>query len=485
MEWRDYQRKAVESVLAAFAQHRSVLLISPTGSGKSVLIAELTRRLERKTIVGVHRREIVMQLAEKMRAVGLRTGVVLAGQHQDHEAPVLVGSVQSFARRASFAADFVVCDEAHHSASAQHAAFLSRYPKALVLGCTATGSRLDGRGLRDYFDTLIEAATPAELVAQGYLVAPKVFAPSTPDLTNVGMKRGDYEQTALQTAVNTSALVGDIVEHFQQHGIGPTLGFATGIAHSKALTAAFQEAGIQAEHLDGSTDHDVRLQSVARLRSGETRCLWNASLWTEGVDIPEVSTVIVARPTASLSLHLQIVGRVMRPLPGKTAVLLDHAGNTLRHGFVTDSRVWTLDGTPPTTKLTSPKAVRCNQCFAMNLPGSESCWQCGAVFPKPETPLPDVEDGTLVELRPPAPILGGPRVATWDYKKIWWEKHGTRDNAWKRFEERFAHKPCVYHGKLLHPTDPADKPARDALWYSMAKSMGSDRATATLKSRLR
>ena len=476
---RDYQHKAVEAVLSK--PHR-VCLTLPTGAGKTVVAAEIARRFNGPTLFLCHRRELVHQAAEKLRAVGLAVGVIMAGAKRS-DSPHQVASIQSLARRLKPTAELVIADECHVALSQTYRAILDAYAESKIVGLTATPVRLDGKGLGALFDELLVAATPAELIQQGFILSPRVFGPPPPSLEGVRVKRGEYDQRELAEAVDRPALVGDVADQFIKHGRGKALGFAVNVQHSRDLVAACVAKGVLAEHVDGSMPIDQRNDVFRRWRHGHTQLVFNCSVLDVGFDFPEIETLIQARPTASLVVHLQQLGRGCRPAAGKPDfVVLDHAGNFERHGFLADDRTWTLDGIEKKPREAVQKAIRCKACFAVNVPRATACWNCGAALLPEEQPAPSVGDGELVEVLPRAkPILG----ATFAVKRDWWAKFGNRPGAFGRFVDHFGHQPATYRGRLLHPTDPADKEAREALWFGMVTGMGRQKATFVMKARLR
>jgi superfamily II DNA or RNA helicase len=249
---------------------------------------------------------------------------------------------------------------------------------------------------------MLVVASSSELIAQGHLVAPTVYTvPShlLPDVSRVAIQRGDYAERALAEAVNKPALVGSIVEHALRHGRGaPTLLFAVNVDHSRQLVRELESAGIRAEHLDGSSSTEVRDAVLARLRSGETEVVSNCALFGEGLDIPQVKRVILARPTASTGLYLQQVGRVMRPFEGQQALVLDHAGSVMRHGLPQDDREFTLDSSALLTRRErdAARAARvCAQCYAVMSLASRTCPACGI---EAQHEAPEQVDGTLIEV---------------------------------------------------------------------------------------
>jgi superfamily II DNA or RNA helicase len=208
-------------------------------------------------------------------------------------------------------ADLVIVDEAHHARARSYTKIIEKYPHAVILGLTATPCRGDGRGLGNVFECLVECPSVAELIADGHLVPTKVYAPSLPDLRGVSVKRGDYVESQLAERMNNTRLVGDVVEHW--HRLGErrqTVIFATGVAHSLHIRDEFRRAGVLAEHIDGTTPVEEREAILGRLAAGKVEIVCNAMVLTEGWDQPSVSCLVLARPTKSLGLCRQMVGRV-------------------------------------------------------------------------------------------------------------------------------------------------------------------------------
>lgn len=273
-----------------------------------------------------------------------------------------------------FANGFLV-HNCHHSAAGQYQTLLANYPDAYVLGLTATPERLDGKGLDGIFHDLLEVATVPELIEQGFLVAPTCLGPS-PDmaaqlkatLATVKVRCGDYAEGQLGEAMDNATLVGDIVAHWQEWAPGQrTIVFAASILHSQHIIQQFQDAGVAAAHLDGGMATPERERILSAWRRGDYQVISNVQVLTEGFDFPELSCCILARPTKSVALFLQMVGRVLRTAPGKSgALILDHAGNILEHGPPHIERVWTLQG--------AAKKRRIEKTHACFLPG------CGALF---------------------------------------------------------------------------------------------------------
>jgi len=356
---RPYQVDKISEARGLMAQgKKSICLVSPTGSGKTVICAYIIQSAlakSKRVLFLAHRRELIDQCAAKLRDLGIWDyNVVLSGHphSRNPDAPVQIASIQTLIRRAFPPADLIAIDEAHHAASGSYQTLLKNYPDAYVLGLTATPERLDGKGLDSIFQDLLNVATVPELIANGFLVAPQCLGPSPEAvaslkaaLAKVHTRGGDYAEDELSEAMDSPTLVGDIVTHWREWGTGQkTIVFAASIAHSQHIVAQFQAAGVAAAHLDGTMSLPER-EGVLSAWRGELQVVSNVQVLTEGFDFPELSCCILARPTKSVALYLQMVGRVLRTAPGKQgAIILDHAGNVIEHGPPQIERVWTLQG---------------------------------------------------------------------------------------------------------------------------------------------
>ena len=357
MDLRPYQERAIDSLRQGVRSGlRRQLLVCPTGGGKTVIAAEMIRRsvsLGKRVAFMVPRRELVGQSTDKLGRFGIEAGVVMADDPRRNDACLVqVCTVQTLARRIGRLppADLIVFDEAHHVSSASCRRILEEYPQAVVIGLTATPWRSDRRGLADVFEGVVVAATPRELMDSGALVGYDAFAYYSPDLTGVRSVGGDYHQGTLEVVCNTPTVVGSVVGEYVRHAWGRSaIVFAVTVAHSRALVEAFEAAGASAAHIDYETPRGERERLLAGFASGEIGVISSVGILTEGFDVPRAEVGILARPTKSLSLYLQMVGRVLRPSPatGKSRALIhDHAGNILRHGFPEDERDYTLKTTP-------------------------------------------------------------------------------------------------------------------------------------------
>jgi len=416
-ELRPYQADTVARVSAAIeGGRRRVLVTAPTGAGKTVIVAAIVAQsvAQRQRVVFLaHRRELISQASRKLHAAGVEHGILLPGYPMRPTESVQVASIATLHARAIRTdtielppADLVIVDEAHHARARTYRRLLEAYPNAAVIGLTATPCRGDGRGLGGIFDVLIECQDVATLTAAGYLVPAQIYAPSQPDLAGVRVERGDYVERQLAERVDTAQLVGDIVEHWLRLAERRrTVVFATGVGHSVHLRDEFRRAGVLAEHIDGSTPIEERDAILGLLAAGNVEIVSNAMVLTEGWDQPEVSCLVLARPTRSLGLYRQMVGRVLRPAAGKTdALILDHAGAVFAHGFPEDPITWTLredrraENKAHTARgsYRAPALATCPECKAVRYEG-HPCPVCHW-RPQPKPAIVDVLDGELGRL---------------------------------------------------------------------------------------
>lgn len=447
---RDYQERAVAEVIREI--HNRPILVAPTGSGKTVMAVEVVERMGAPTLWLAHRRELIEQAANRLSAHGMTVGVIQAGQPRYRLAPVQVASVASLLRREKPAAGLIVIDEAHHAAAKTYGTILEAYPDTPFLGLTATPFRLDGRGLGDLFGSLVVSSHTDELCDAGYLIRPKVWASAAPDLRGVKMTAGDYNNKALAKRTNTPELTGDIVSTWLHRSPGMrTVVFAVDVQHATDIAEAFQAAGVAAESLSGKTAKGERAGMLRRLATGETKVVTNCMVLTEGWDLPALECAIIARPTASLNLHLQMVGRIMRSAEGKVgATVLDHAGNHHVHGFCTRRIEYSLDGTKKAGESEPLGLRRCRECGLFYEPTLFACPACGwtptaAEYQEKDRPayrpgkLSEFNDGDHTYRAQVWIMLEAERMAA-GYKEGW--------SAY-RFKERFGVMPAVVDGELI------------------------------------
>ena len=389
---RPYQKESIQKIRQKFIKgKKKILLVAPTGSGKTVIASEMIRRVlvgNKKCLFVAHRRELIMQASSKLHDFGVNHGVIMADKSPNPHANVQVVSIQTFVSRIDKKtfikpdADVIFLDEAHRSTSESFTNLLKEYKNAFIIGLTATPCRQDGRGLGDVYDDIVECSSIHDLVQQGFLVPSRVVAPTLPDLKGVKITAGDYNPKQLDKKMNQAKLVGDIVTHWKKWAYErPTVVFATSIAHSKYIAKIFRDNGVPASHVDGEMKEIEREQALTSLKENKIKIISCCQLLSEGWDCPPVSCVILARPTKSLGLFLQMVGRTLRPYKNKKDCLgIDHSGAVYSHGFPDEPRTW---------KLTQTKRSNRKPKFALSIEKQPyTCIQCQTVY-KPSKNAPE------------------------------------------------------------------------------------------------
>lgn len=409
---RPYQTRAIEQLRAEYrAGAKAPLYQAPTGSGKTVMFADIVRNAERlnnPVWVVLHRQELVDQTSRALTALSVPHGKVVAGSATyGASAPVLVCSVQTLVRRLDKLGPvkLIVLDEAHHAVAGTWDKVIRSRPDARLLGVTATPERLDGKGLGTHagghFDCLLLGPTVPELVADGHLAPARTFIPpQVADLANIATRGGDFAIGEAAARLDRPTVTGDAIQHYERICPGaPAIVFCTRVRHAENVAEAFRARGWRFESIDGTLPDATRRHRIRALGNGGLHGLTSCEIVSEGTDIPVVTAAILLRPTKSLGLYLQQVGRVLRPAPGKeAAIILDHVGNCLRHGFPDDPRDWSLEGRSKRKGADeSAPAVRvCKECFAAFRAHLPACPYCGAAYPVQEREVEEV-DGDLVE----------------------------------------------------------------------------------------
>jgi DNA repair protein RadD len=410
---RDYQIRGLNEILAAFrGGARSVLVVSPTGSGKTTIFSDLIASVQSRVVVLVHRRELATQASNRLREFGVDHGFIMAGEPRRAFARVQIASVQTLVRRQAPTASLVIVDEAHLSTAETWRKVIGQYPGAKILGFTATPYRLSGKPLAGQYDRCVVVAQPGELREQGHLCPYVGFSYKAPDLSDVEKVGDDYNQG--QAAEKMSAIVPNVVEQWQAHASHlSTVVFAVTVEHSQKLTAEFRAAGVRAEHLDGSTTIEQRKAILARVERGETRVLCNVGVAVEGLDIPRLKCCVLARPTMSLARAIQMMGRVRRPWNGEVARIHDHAFVIGQHGLPDADRDYTLHAKPEKP----PALTTCNMCLAMySGPKCPACDHENETAIRAERELKEILDAELFDFSsadapaPPPPETKKPPV---------------------------------------------------------------------------
>jgi DNA repair protein RadD len=388
--------------------HRT-LLCAPTGSGKTIMFAYLASKMMqagKRIYILVHRAELLEQVSRTLTDMEVKHGCIAPSYPNHANRPVQVASVFTLARRLADyrAPDLVIIDEAHHAIPrTTWGRTLQAYRQSARLGVTATPERLGGEGLADTFDTLLVGPTVRELIDQGSLCDYRLFAPPVTYTEGVHRRMGDYDKKELSQAADTPTITGCAVTHYEKLSRGKrAIVFCVSVQHADHTADAFKASGYAARRIDGKCSVWERRSLIHDFAQGRIQILTSCDLISEGFDLPAIEVAILLRPTQSLALHLQQVGRALRPYDGKShAIILDHAGNTHRHGLPDDPRDWSLDGKEfrQASESDGPSvSVRtCGQCFAAVRSPAPVCQYCRYVFPLKPREVEEV-DGTLEEV---------------------------------------------------------------------------------------
>ena len=391
MTLRPYQKTAIERIRAAYRDgYRAPLLVLPTGGGKTVVfnyIAEQTSAKNKRVLILVHRVELLRQTIDKLP---VPCGIISPEFTPDNEKNIQVASVQTLVRRLNrpmYAPDLIIIDEAHHTTAGSWKKILDAYPNAHRLGVTATPCRADGDGLQDYFDVLVEGSNTAELIDAGYLAKPRIFMGKQHiDLSRIATKGGDYNPAEAAELLDNNLIIGDMVRHYQQHCENdPAVVFAVNLKHAEHIAAEFRARGYNFQLISGDTDKLRRADLISGLGT-RYHGLVSVDLIGEGLDIPAIRAVFLARPTISEALHLQQVGRALRVTETKKdALIFDHVGNCIRHGMPDDYREWSLVGRKRTRKDVEAtiRTLSCPLCYQVFRP-APACPSCGHPVEMPE-----------------------------------------------------------------------------------------------------
>jgi len=408
---RDYQHTMLDGARRSLASNRRILLVAPTGAGKTDVALEMIRGAlarGRRVLFLCHRRELVRQSSRAFWNAGVPHGMVMAGKVMSLT-PANVGVINTVVNRIDRMQppDLIIVDEAHRSVSPSYLDVFKAWPNAYVVGLTATPARTDGRGLAEAgYTDIVQGPTVRRLIDSGYLSDFLLIVPdSALSLDGVSIRAGDFATDELEQAVDRPTITGDAVRAYRQFADGKRcMVFCVTVKHSQHVCEQYNAAGIRAEHIDGTHTDAERDTVLNRFRAGTTQVVTSVQLAIEGLDIPAIEAVQFLRPTASVIVYLQAIGRGLRREPGKReCIILDQVANFYRHGWPDDHREWTLEGRKARKRgeaELSPLNVRqCKQCFTVYRPTVPACPTCGKLH-EGARDAPAVVDGTLVELDP-------------------------------------------------------------------------------------
>lgn len=411
MKLRDDQHELLDKARTSLRTNRNILMVASTGFGKTVIALEMIRNAVargKRVLFLCHRRELVRQSSRAFWNSGVPHGMVMAGKVLS-DTPANVGVINTVVNRIDRVRppDLIIVDEAHRSVSPSYLRVFEAWPDAMVVGLTATPERTDGKGLGQIYTDIVQARPMRWLIDNGLLSDYEIIAPATSlSLDGIDIRAGDYAQDQLAAAVDRPTITGDAVAAYRQYAAGKRcMVFCVTIEHSKHVCEQYNASGIKAEHLDG-THSDVERDAVlGRFRAGTTLVVTSVQLAIEGLDVPAIEAVQFLRPTASLIVYLQAIGRGLRREPGKERlVILDQVGNWTRHGLPDDAREWSLEGRKSKKRGANQTAAvnvkQCTACYAVFRTGPAECQKCGHPVPGGGRSAPDTVDGTLVKIDP-------------------------------------------------------------------------------------
>jgi len=409
---RPYQDMLVSDIEMSYVLGcRRPLAVLPTGGGKTVVFSKITENevVDGKRVwILAHRQELLAQASRTLKSFGIRHSV-----QPDFSAQVLVASTQTIVRRLAKLPepDLIILDEGHHGTSPTVRKIFDYYPDARKLGVTATPCRLNGAGLGSVYDDLILGPTNTFLTDNGFLSPAKYYAPPIKaDTSKLKIQAGDYSTKQSEEVMDEPQITGDAITHYRQICDGaPMLVFCVSVAHAHHVAEQYRTAGYRAAAVDGNLSDDDRDDRITGLGTGKYQVITSCDLIGEGLDVPSVTAVQLLRPTASLALHLQQIGRGLRMSSGKDhTYVLDHVGNVgsvvngrwmVKHGFASTDHHWTLDAGKKVMQGKAPPTRTCEECFSVHL-SKPVCPYCGYEYPKKEKTFKSLKhvDGKLVEI---------------------------------------------------------------------------------------
>ncbi len=404
----------VSRVRAGMRRHKWQLLQLPTGGGKTFTAGYMINAAQMKgsrCIFLVPRRELLRQTAESYASVGINFGYIAAGHKPNPFARVQLATVGSLVRRLDTVKppNLIFVDETQYGTNQLNQVIQwAKDAGAFGIGLSATPSRTDGKGLGMWYSNMIEGPTPRELMDMGNLSEYKMYAPDTPDLSGIKTVAGDYAKGQLADKMEQDrVLVGNAVRHYRELAMGKlNLAFCASVKHSQIVAEKFRDEGIPAAHISGDMDDAERSRIIKAFARRELLVLTSCQMLQFGFDLSSAAQMDVTveamsdlQPTQSLSLQLQKYGRALRK-KDFPAIILDHAGNSARHGLPDDDREWSLDdrekrGSGGDGEKTEP-VRQCPECFMAHRPSPE-CPGCGYVYPVMGREIEEVE-GELQEI---------------------------------------------------------------------------------------
>lgn len=370
---RPYQQDLYDKTVSEFRKgNRRILVVSPCGSGKTVLMAQMAAKSQangKNVWVILPRQEILEQTFETFQRCEIPLDTIYVGM-----AITTANRLEDLPPP-----DLIIFDECHISVASTYWKIVNAAPKAFIVGLTASPCRTDNKPLGSLYETLVEGVTVRWLIDNGYLAPYEYYSVTVADLSGL-TNCDDASEWLMKPAV-----YGDVIRNWRQLANGiPTVVYCSSVKHSKETAAKFEEAGISAVHFDGTTPYAERKQIVERFRAGDINVLCNCDLISMGFDMPDIGCVVMLRPTQSASLYIQQSGRALRYKPGKTAIIIDAVANFARFQLPDEPYEWSLDIPIKQRRETDENGnfyIRtCPSCFKV-FKTAPVCPYCGAEYP--------------------------------------------------------------------------------------------------------
>lgn len=373
MNLRDYQKSLVHDVRNSFAKgNKRPLVVLPCGAGKTVCFADMAYKHVKRNFKEnnvwflVHRQELVDQTLNTFKSFKIPMGNVFVGMVQTLASKIKKGQIEG-------KPSLIIFDEAHHATAKTWESIVNYFEDVPMVGLTATPHRMNGEPLGNIFDDLVVGVDSQFLMSTGYLSRYDYYAPKIIN-ESFSMKGSDFDQQSVAELFEKKKIYGDVKKYIDFNR--KTIIYCPNIKYSKDLEKLIP--GVV--HFDGETPKEERRKIVEEFRDGKIKVLSNVDLIGEGFDVPDCDTVILLRPTQSLSLYIQQSMRCLRPQPNKQAIIYDLVGNVFRHGLPTEPRTWSLEEKLKTRNPSGEEDLivrTCKKCLLAYSGVKSICPYCG------------------------------------------------------------------------------------------------------------
>lgn len=387
MQLRPYQIEGKNKTKLKFKEgKRRVVVVGPTGSGKSAIFTDLAVEATKRgktTLIIADRWELLKQARSHLKKNNVHP-VMITPSWRGQESSCYVASIQTLRKRQMPHADLIILDEAHINA---YSKVLENplYTMSYILGFTATPRSTAKFDLSKFYEDMVEFASVKELIEDKWLVPAKYFG-AWEDLGKLKMKGDEYDPDELFQKFNKRKMYDGMIDAYKLHTPGTkAICYCINVEHAEKTTQEFNDHGVKAVLVTGETDTSVRERNFREFESGDAMVLVNVDIATKGYDYPPTQTIIINRKTKSEPLYLQIIGRGSRPNPGKEFFnIIDMGSNLIEHGWYDNERYWSLYPKRKSSKkkgLAPIKTCGNDACGCLVPAISRVCKFCGFVFP--------------------------------------------------------------------------------------------------------